>query len=391
MRITIVNSFFPPWRGGAETYVYNLSRHLKERGHEVAVICSSSPFEPGMQFVDGVKVERLRTCGKLYGTPIMPELFQELMGEQADIIHANFPSPYIACLASTISRVRGVPAVLTWHNDLPPVTRMARILVSAHDRLVLPLYLPQFSSIIATSKLYAETSHILEAHKDRVVVIPNGVDTQRFNPDIPGEEIRHRIGVDRGKIVLFVGALTQWHRYKGLDILMHALALLKKDAVRPHLLIVGGGELKTEYQNLADRLGIFDHVKFAGDVANEELPEYYAASDILVLPSKDRSEGFGLVLLEANAVGKPVIGTRVGGIPSVIRDGYNGLLVPPNRPEELAHAIKRVLTDDRMRNQMGKNGRAFAEQHDWAIVAEQTENLYRRALTMRQTRKGYTT
>jgi glycosyltransferase involved in cell wall biosynthesis len=391
MRITIVNSFFPPWRGGAETYVYNLSKHLEERGHEVTVICSSPPFEPGMQFVDGVKVERLRTCGKLYGTPIMPELFQKLMGEQADIIHANFPSPYIACLASTISRIRGVSAVLTWHNDLPPVTRMARILVTTHDQLVLPLYLPQFSSIIATSKLYAETSHILEAHKNRVVVIPNGVDTQRFNPDIPGEEIRHRIGVDRGKIVLFVGALTQWHRYKGLDILMHALALLKKDAVRPHLLIVGGGELKTEYQNLADRLGIFDHVKFAGDVANEELPEYYAASDILVLPSKDRSEGFGLVLLEANAVGKPVIGTRVGGIPSVIRDGYNGLLVPPNRPEELAHAIKRVLTDDRMRNQMGKNGRAFAEQHDWAIVAEQTENLYRRALTMRQTRKGYTT
>jgi glycosyltransferase involved in cell wall biosynthesis len=172
---------------------------------------------------------------------------------------------------------------------------------------------------------------------------------------------------------------------------MHALALLKKDAVRPHLLIVGGGELKTEYQNVADRLGILDHVKFAGDVANEELPKYYAASDILVLPSKDRSEGFGLVLLEANAVGKPVIGTRVGGIPSVIRDGYNGLLVPPNRPEELAHAIKRVLTDDEMRNQMGKNGRAFAEQHDWAIVAEQTENLYRRALAMRQTRKGYMT
>jgi len=391
MRIIIVNSFFPPWRGGAETYVYNLSKHLKERGHEVTVICSSPPFELGMQFVDGVKVERLRVCGKLYGTPIMPGLFQKLMGEQADIIHANFPSPYIACLASTISRIRGVPAVLTWHNDLPPVTRIARILVTAHDRLVLPFYLPQFSSIIATSKLYAEASPILKAHKNRVVVIPNGVDTQRFNPDIPGREIRSKLGVDRGKIVLFVGALTQWHRYKCLDILMNALALLKKDAVRPHLLIVGGGELKTEYQNLADRLGILDHVKFAGDVANEELPEYYAASDVLVLPSKDKSEGFGLVLLEANAVGKPVIGTAVGGIPSVIRDGYNGFLVPPNRPEELAHAIKRVLTDDRMRSQMGKNGRAFAEQHDWSIVAEQTENLYRRALTMRQTRKGYMT
>lgn len=383
MRIIIINSFFPPWRGGAETYVYNLSKHLEERGHEVTVICSSPPFEPGMQFVDGVKVERLRTCGKLYGTPIMPELFQKLMGEQADIIHANFPSPYIACLASTISRIRGVPAVLTWHNDLPPVTRMARILVTVHDRLVLPLYLPQFSSIIATSKLYAETSHILEAHKDRVVVIPNGVDTQRFNPDIHGEEIRHRLGVDRGKIVLFVGALTQWHRYKGLDVLIQAMALMRDQVPEARLVIVGAGQLETEYRQLVGQHGLTSCVIFAGNVPDDELPKYYACSDMLALPSKDRSEGFGLTILEANATGKPAIGTTVGGIPSVIRDGYNGLLVPPNDPGALAEAIQKGLSDDDLLKRMGRNGRAFSERHDWSIMAKQTEELYKRALTAR--------
>jgi glycosyltransferase involved in cell wall biosynthesis len=383
MRIIIVNSFFPPWRGGAETCVYNLSKHLKERGHEVTVICSSPPFEPGMQFVDGVKVERLRMCGKLYGTPMMPELFQKLMGEQADIIHANFPSPYIACLASTVSRVRGVPAVLTWHNDLPPVTRMARILVTTHDQLVLPLYLPQFSSIIATSKLYAETSHILEAHRNRVVVIPNGVDTLRFNPDVRGEEMRHRLGVDRGKIVLFVGALTQWHRYKGLDVLIQAMALMRDQVPEARLLIVGAGQLETEYRQLVSRHGLTSCVIFAGNVPDDELPKYYASCDILALPSKDRSEGFGLTILEANATGKPSIGTTVGGIPSVIRDGYNGLLVPPNDPCALAEAIKKVLSDDDLLKRMGRNGRAFAERHDWSIVAEQTEELYKRALTTR--------
>ena len=380
MRVAIVNSFFPPWRGGAETYVYNVSKHLQGRGHEVTVICSSPPFEPGMQFVDGVKVERLRTCGKLYGTPIMPELFQRLVSEQADIIHANFPSPYIACLASAISRMRGVPAVLTWHNDLPPVTRMARILVTAHDRLVLPLYLTQFSSIIATSKLYAETSQILEAHKDRVVVIPNGVDTQRFNPDIPGEEIRHRLGVDQGKIVLFVGALTQWHRYKGLDVLIQAMALMRDQVPEARLVIVGAGQLETEYKQLVNQHGLTSCVIFAGNVPDDELPNYYACSDMLALPSKDRSEGFGLTILEANATGKPAIGTTVGGIPSVIRDGYNGLLVPPNNPKVLADAIWKAMMDDGLLKQMGKNGRVFAEQHDWSIVAEQTENVYKRAL-----------
>jgi glycosyltransferase involved in cell wall biosynthesis len=383
LRISIVNSFFPPWRGGAETCVYNLSRHLKERGHEVTVICSSPPFEPGMQFVDGVKVERLRMCGKLYGTPIMPELFQKLMGEQGDIIHANFPSPYIACLASTISRIRGVPAVLTWHNDLPPVTRMARVLVTAHDRLVLPLYLPQFSSIIATSRLYAETSHILEAHMDRVVVIPNGVDTQRFNPDIHGEEIRRRLGVDRGKIVLFVGALTQWHRYKGLEVLIQAMALMRDQVPEARLVIVGAGQLETEYRQLVSRHSLTSCVIFAGNVPDDELPKYYACSDMLALPSKDRSEGFGLTILEANATGKPAIGTTVGGIPSVIRDGYNGLLVPPNDPSALAEAIKKALSDDDLLKRMGRNGRAFAERREWSIVAKQTEELYERALTAR--------
>jgi glycosyltransferase involved in cell wall biosynthesis len=333
-----------------------------------------------MQFVDGVKVERLRMCGKLYGTPIMPELFQKLMGEQGDIIHANFPSPYIAYLASTVSRVRGVPAVLTWHNDLPPVTRMARVLVTVHDRLVLPLYLPQFSSIIATSKLYAETSHILEAHRNRVVVIPNGVDTQRFNPDIPGEEMRHRLGVDRGKIVLFVGALTQWHRYKGLDVLIQAMALMRDQVPEARLVIVGAGQLETEYRQLVSRHGLTSCVIFAGNVPDDELPKYYACSDMLALPSKNRSEGFGLTILEANATGKPAIGTTVGGIPSVIRDGYNGLLVPPNDPSALAEAIQKGLSDDDLLKRMGRNGRAFAEQHDWSIVAEQTENVYKRAL-----------
>jgi glycosyltransferase involved in cell wall biosynthesis len=250
----------------------------------------------------------------------------------------------------------------------------------AHDRLVLPFYLPPFRYIVATSKLYAETSQILSAHRDRVVVIPNGVDTSRFNPDIPGDEIRSRLEADRGKIVLFVGALTQWHAYKGLDVLIQAIALVRNQLPETRLLIVGAGQLETEYRQLVNQHGLTDRAIFAGNISDQELPRYYACSDILALPSKDRSEGFGLTILEANAAGKPAIGTAVGGIPSVIRDGYNGLLVPPNDPSTLAEAIRKVLADEDLLKQMGKNGRSFAEQHDWSIVAQQTESLYKRAL-----------
>ena len=380
MRITIVNSFFPPWRGGAETYVYNLSKHLQKRGHQVTVICSSPPLNPGVHRVNGVTVKRLTMLARIYGTPVMPELAWTLAREKADIIHANFPSPYIAFLSSAMSRFRKIPAVLTWHNDLPPVTTAARILVLSHDRLVLPFYLPQFSFIIATSETYATSSPILSLAKNRVVVVRNGVDTVRFNPKVHPDEIRSRLNLGESKVVLFVGALTRWHRYKGLDVLIKSIALLKNAPSTPRLLVVGGGELLAEYVRLTSELGIRDRVIFAENVPDDDLPKYYACSDLLAQPSKDRSEGFGLTILEANATGKPAVGTTVGGIPSVIRDGYNGLLVPPNNPKALADTIRKAMADDGLLKQMGKNGRVFAEQHDWSIVAEQTENVYKRAL-----------
>jgi len=340
-------------------------------------------LSPGPRYRGGVRVERLRVASKLYGTPIMPGLAGALARENADIIHANFPSPYIAFLSSAVSKSRGICSVLTWHNDLPPVTAAARVLVLAHDHLVLPFYLSQFSYIIATSGTYAESSPILSVRKDRVVVIPNGVDTQRFNPDVPGEEIRSRLGVDRAKIVLFVGALTQWHRYKGLDVLIKAMALMRNRVPEARLLVVGAGQLETEYKQLVSQHNLTSCIIFAGNVPDDELPNYYACSDMLALPSKDRSEGFGLTILEANATGKPAMGTTVGGIPSVIRDGYNGMLVPPNDPSALAEAIRKVLSNDDLLTQMGRNGRVLAERHDWSIVARQTEELYRRAMAAR--------
>ena len=382
MKITIVNSFYPPWRGGAETHVYNLAKQLKKRGHEITIICGDAPLQAGTEIDNGIKVHRLRIVGRMYGTPVIPKLPLELASQDSQIIHANFPSPLNAYFVSVASRLRSIPAVLTWHNDLPPVTSTARVLVLAHDRLVLPLYLPQFRYIVATSEIYSQTSAILSNQRNRVVVIPNGVDTERFSPRIQGDGVRARLSLRKSSVVLFVGALTRWHRYKGLDTLMRSIALLKSTLSQLKLVVVGGGELATEYLQLARQLGICDRVVFAGNVHDDELPAYYACSDVLVLPSKDRSEGFGLTILEANATGKPAIGTKVGGIPDAIRDGYNGLLVPPNDAKALADAICKVVTNDSLLKQMGKNGRIFAEQHDWSTIAERTENLYKRALSM---------
>ena len=97
---------------------------------------------------------------------------------------------------------------------------------------------------------------------------------------------------------------------------------------------------------------------------------------MLVLPSKDRSEGFGLTILEANASGKPVIGSNIGGIPGILTDNVNGILVPPNNPTFLADAICRLSSNDKLRDQMGERGRQIAIMHDWSKVAFETEKIY---------------
>ncbi|MHB1868258.1 MAG: glycosyltransferase family 4 protein [Nitrososphaerales archaeon] len=375
MKICLVNSYYHPWIGGAETYASNLAKGLAKRGHEVTVYCSDRPLHAGESLEDGIKVVRMRTPATFYGTPLV--LFPpEIIVERYDVIHANFPSPYLAAVSALIAAARTTPAVLTWHNDLPPVTSGAGMLVGIHDA-VSGSYLNGYRKIIATTYAYSKRSRLLSRYSDKVVVIQNGVNTTRFNPRVDGEVVRQRYGLGQSKVALFVGALTTWHAYKGVEVLLRAFKNASEKGGDIKLLIVGGGNMMGKYKSMAQELCISSSVVFAGKVSDEELPQYYAACDFSILPSKDLSEGFGLVLLEAMACGKAVIGSRVGGIVEVITEGVNGLLVEPNDVDSLARAIHALFEDDQKRAMMGRSGRTFAESHDWSAVARRVESLYK--------------
>jgi glycosyltransferase involved in cell wall biosynthesis len=375
LKICLVNSYYPPWIGGAETYTSSIAKGLKKRGHDVTVYCSEKPLKVGERFEDGIRVIRMHTLFRVYGTPVTL-IPTSLLTEKYDVIHANFPGPYLAALSSWIAKATNTPSVLTWHNDLPSVTSLAGILVKLHDRMS-GSYLDLYKRIISTTNVYAKNSKTLRQHSGKVTVIQNGVDTARFNPTVSGDLVREKFGLEQSKVVLFVGALTIWHAYKGVDILIRAFKKVCEARNDAKLLIAGGGNLSDQYLALASELGISSNVVFAGKVEEPELPQYYAASDLTVLPSKDSSEGFGLVLMEAMAAGRAVIGSRVGGVIEVVRDGFNGLLVDPNNVDELARTIQFVLKDDRTRLLMGRYGRMFAEQSDWSSVAEKLESVYK--------------
>ncbi|MCL4517912.1 MAG: glycosyltransferase family 4 protein [Thaumarchaeota archaeon] len=371
MKICLVNSYYPPYIGGAETYVASLAHALDRRGHEVTVYCSDRPLKPGESFVDRIHVIRMRTPFTLYGTPMVlfpPSIFSR----DYDVIHANFPSPYLASFAAFVSRARSIPSVLTWHNDLPAVTSAAGLLVSLHGRTS-TAYLNVYDRIIATTSVYARRSEVLRRYAGKVRVIRNGVDTNRFNPSVSGDRVRERYHLSGKKVVLFVGALTTWHAYKGVDVLLKAFALVSKKTSDSVLLVVGGGNMLGYYEKMASDLGVSDRVVFAGRV--DELPEYYAACDVCVLPSKDSSEGFGLVLLEAMSCGKAVIGSRAGGIVDVVTE-ESGLLVPPNDVSELSRAILSLLLDDELRSAFGRAGLSLAMDNDWGKVADKVERVY---------------
>jgi glycosyltransferase involved in cell wall biosynthesis len=379
LKICLVNSFFSPYIGGIETYVSNLSKELVRRGNDVTLYCSSRGSTAGSSVDSGVYVHRFSTPLSLYGQPLglFPRSF--LTGDY-DLIHCNFPNPYFAALSSWVGKTRGVPTVLTWHNDLPAVRPAASLLVGAHDYLATS-YLSYYKTIIATTSLYAQKSRVLRRNARRVKVVFNGVDTRRFNPSLDGSSIRERFGLRDDYVVLFVGALTTWHSYKGVSTLISAFAKAGKQPPQTmRLLIVGDGDLLESYKALAIELHVDDRVHFAGRVDDDELPLFYAACDVAVLPSKDLSEGFGLVLLEAMACGKAVIGSAVGGIPELIQNGTNGLLVEPNDLGELENAIHTLSENEEVRRSMGAAGRSFAERHDWKLVVSQVESIYRNSL-----------
>jgi D-inositol-3-phosphate glycosyltransferase len=206
----------------------------------------------------------------------------------------------------------------------------------------------------------------------RIAVIPPGVDTTVFRP-LEQAASRRKLGLGPGRLLLYVGRLE---RLKGVDILLRAFAQLEHpEGVR--LLIVGGGSNSPELDRLrsiASGLGTSDRVSFFGSVAHEDLPAYYSAADICVLPSY--YESFGLAALEAAACGRPVVASKVGGLPTVVLDGRTGYLVAWQCPGPFVSRLELLLANDRLRREMGESARRHAESLTWDHAAESLLALF---------------
>lgn len=371
MRIVQTPARFYPFTGGVENYVYNLSRELARLDQEVQVICAREPEAQKKESMNGIEIKRLHYIGKVANTNITPALPLALFEQDFDLIHTHLPTPWSADWSLIISRLKKRPLVLTYHNDIVG-QGLAGWLANFYNLTGLQFLLKTSAIIVITQDKYINSSLYLKKYKNKIKVIPNGVDTDRFRPrSHPRKEAE-------SKVLFFLGLLDKYHAYKGLDDLLKALAIVKKQLHGVRLVVGGDGELLENYRGMAANLGLSQHVEFRGFIPDEKLPEYYNRCDAFVLPSiSSEQEGFGIVLLEAMASGRPVISTDIVGVAEDVRTFNAGRIVRPRDINSLAQAMLVILKDEELAGEMGKRGRELVDRkYNWKMIAKDILGIY---------------
>ena len=382
MRIAHVTATFPPHYAGTGVVCYHNAMGLARLGHQVTVFTADDGL-PATSDPPEITVRRLPAAFRFGNAPFLPALRHV---EGFDLVHLHYPFYFGAEMVYLQSLAGRLSYVVTYHQDVlfaGPLRFPERL----HHQLLGKRILARARKVLATSWDYAQSSrlaHLLKATPHLVEELPNGVETQRFHPRVDGSSVRGRYSLKpTERVVLFVGALDRAHYFKGVGILLQALAQLRDERVK--LLVVGDGNLRPSYGQHANALGLGSQVIFCGRVSDAELPAHYACCDLLALPSTTMGEAFGVVLLEAMACGKPVIASNLPGVRSVVSDGQDGLLVQPGDVRELAEKMQMLLADGPERRYgMGQRGRAKVEtQYEWSRIIPRLVRVYEDVLGSR--------
>ncbi len=381
MKVLQICHDFRPSIGGGATHVYHLSRALAEAGHQVTVFATDligkhQRSSCASEEMDGIFIRRFHAIqipmvGADVGNIAFGMLRAALTIARPDIIHVHTYRFFPTWLVPILRSIRRVPVVMTSHSAYEP-TRPARIIF--FDRTWGNVIFKSASRIIALTGIEKEYLTRLGADPDKIDIIPNAVDSSLlfYKPNI--QRFRDDYQLDQAKIVLFVGRIGL---AKGLDTLVDAIpGVLAQIGGDVRFILVGpdwGDRLALEQR--ARSLGIEKNILFAGSLEGTILLDAYHAADVFVLLS--RFDASPIVLVEAMAAAKPVVATRVGGIPDIVQEEVTGLLVESGNPVDAARAIVRLLSDLHLAERFGEAGKALVrERYQWHQIAKQVVNLY---------------
>ncbi len=366
--------------GGQGVVAYNLAMEMGKRGNEIRVFSTSHDLhQRNEKLLHNTTVYYYGSIFSIYSARFSPGGFLKPLKQNLDIVHCHGPAPFMDFASILYKKVKKAPLVVTYHAE-PSAYGYGSIIRRTGFQLyrrMVSILLSQADLIISPSEYFIEESR-LKDYRSKVVVIPNGINLENFEIKESKEEARKRLNLplDR-RLLLFINALLP---QKGPDILVKSMRKVIKRVPKAYLILVGKGEMRKELEDMAIREGIRGHVKFTGFIEEKEKPFYYKASDIFVLPSTRRHESFGIVNLEAMASGVPIVASRIGGVPDVVKHRENGLLVPPKDPDALAETLIYLLENEDLRKRMGEKGKAIVKSYTWEKVAERTEKVYKQLL-----------
>ena len=400
MKILSLTSSYPRFQGDATApFIESIVTHIAREGPEVHLVLpehrewsrpavqdgvhfhtyrysprrSWTPWGYSQSLEAGVKLHR-----SLYG--LAPFVFYSARRKclelarrkRFDVVHAHWLMPN-GVIAAAVSERLGLPLVISLHGSDISVSERSSWMGALARRCF-----ARAAAVTAPSEDLLERARGLGA-TGILEVIPYGADVEALRPDkLAAQQVRDRLAPRAEDVlVLGLGRLVHW---KGFEFLIDAIGRLRAPAPEVRLVIAGDGDLAGELARRVQRLDLGERVSFVGMVMRNEVAAYLAAADIVAVPSvhfRGYVDGLPNVALEAMAAGKPLVATRVGGLPQVIRDGENGFLVEERNDEALAEAILALARDAKLRERMGRSGQALIRDSlNWDVVGRRFVAVY---------------
>jgi len=376
MNLLIVGADFSPYSGGIGTYTKELATFLTQKNQVIVLangISNTKAFDHGCLY----QIIRTPSFPILRHLTFFIYIPWILRRNQIDaVLHVVWTTALISHLWYYLIPVPYFVGVhgseflndtMTWKRRLKGYMRKWSLAAFRKSKGFFPV--SNYSAHLVMS---------LGVAKERIEVISNGVDTQRFKPFT-----NHRNSAEQKKLL----TVARLDLHKGHDRVLEALSILKKQGLTPNYTIVGQGSEEMRLRKMTQALGLENQVVFAGFVSEKQLPAIYTSCDIYVMASReipgrlDLVEGFGISFLEAGASGLPVVAGDSGGVSDAVQHGKTGLLVNPDNPEDIASAIKLLLTDDNLARRYGNEGRRWTEtQMSWEHAAERLINAIQRMM-----------
>ncbi|MCF7889452.1 MAG: glycosyltransferase family 4 protein [Victivallales bacterium] len=375
LSVLVLTTSFPLNKGIAVgIHVIEKCRHLVKNGVPVCVIAPHHQGEPLFEMINGIRVSRFRyffpeKYQKLaYGSGIPTNLKSSILAK------IQLPFFLLSFFFNTIREVKkydlihchwslagavGVIAGKLMRKKIVFMMHGAEVFVLGKNPL-LKFVLKNVDFLISNSTFTEEKTLEVYPVKNHCVISP-GVDINRFYPQHNIPKLREKLNVSSDDF--YILTIGKFIPRKGIEYLIEAMNIIvhEKGIKDIQLRIGGRGPLKNKYHELIQKYDLTEYVDFIGYIPDKDLPSYYTEADVFVLPSivddDGDTEGLGVVFLEANACGTPVIGSKVGGIIDAITDNSNGYLVEPKKTEELVEKVLLIKTDEKVRNEMGENGR----------------------------------